>query len=224
MNKKYMLPKIFLAIMILLILTKITLAQTEIPNPIDSEELKKIQEDKEKLEEFATEEDKSEYLSREWTNFLRETGYLNWVYKANPILKFLFGQEFSLSWAFVAAIIIWLGVVSIYYQFSSFLFNKTLTSLAIAILVGAITSNLLTPKILEKVTPLIKTFWNNFLLLLALVILFVILNQISRTIKKIIKKKIERNRIERLEEEVKGTYKEIAEGASAMAKGSKKKT
>jgi len=210
---------IFTIVIISILLIPVVIA-VELQDPTETEAFQKAEEGKETLDKFSAEEDKAEYLSREWTDFLQRNGYLNWVYKANPIFKFLFGQEFSLSWAFIAAIIIWIGVVWTYYYMTNFLMEGKLTALGIAILVGSITSNLATPKIIEEASKVVKSFWQNLFFILLLIFVIISFRTIIKSITKVIKKNIEKRRIGNIEKKVKDTYENIHRGATNMKEGS----
>jgi L-lactate permease len=204
-------------------ITGFSLAQEIIENPTETETFQKAQEAKDRLDEFKAEDAKSEYLQKEWTEVLKNSQTFGWLYKSSPVLKFIFDQEFSLSWSFVTAIILWIGFLTMYYHSVKFLSNDSLTCLAVSILITIITSHLLTEKIIEFYSNIIKTFWQNAFLILGIIVIFVIANQILIKLSKSIKKKNQEKRIENLENEVKETYEDIVKGTSEMKKGSEKR-
>ncbi len=205
---------LFTSFLIISFLILNSILAAEIPNPKDTEAFQTAEKIKKTTDTLTNKEITSEYLSREWTNWLRNNGYLNWVYKTNPFFQFLFGQEFSLSWAFIAAIIIWLGIIFIYYPALNTFIEDQISALAAAILIGSITTNLLTQKILEFSGKIAKTATSAIIYILLLLVLIVIIKTIMKTIKKVIEKakaKVDLKAAKQAHEDVE-TLKQVGKG------------
>tara|TARA_Y100000310_G_scaffold308376_1_gene351404 strand:- start:808 stop:1569 length:762 start_codon:yes stop_codon:yes gene_type:complete len=105
MNKKF--GVLFLSLFLILSIIFVTAIENPLEDKLD---------DLEEVGEFIDDEDvRSEYLTQEWTKLLEKTqagkiilGIGNFLSKISPIFKVILGVEYSLSWAFVFAIIIWL--------------------------------------------------------------------------------------------------------------------
>jgi hypothetical protein len=206
--------KLLLSILLIILLVQPILA-IDIQNPTDSETFKKTEDTKNRIEDIRD----SNNLTKEFTDLLHKSEYLSKVYSLNPLFKFLFGREFSLSWAFLASIIIWLGIVWLYSEPAKFIFKDTFSSIAFAILVGAITTNLLTERIIETASNILKTTSHNFLFILGLIIIFAIMGTVEKLVIKSIRKSLEKKRIDNIEKEVKGSYKNIHSGLTSMKRG-----
>lgn len=177
----------------------------EVVNPQDTEAYKMAEQGKERISEFNVEDEKSEYLKKQWDNFLTKNGYLDWVPKFNPIIKFFTGREFSISWDFIISILIAVLLIMLYKSGFDLILDEKVISFIAAVLVNSITVNLATSKALDFISKQVKTSIGAILLIIIIVIIYTILSVIRKTAKKIIKEnrqqKTEKN-IEKIEETV----------------------
>lgn len=197
-------------------------AQAEITNDPFA---KSILDGTEKLKNISEQEDKEAYLSQEWTKLLQKNKAFSWIYKLNPIFKFMFGYEFSLSWAFLTALLLWIIILSIFFPMAQTIFRSTLFSLGVSIPITIITAQLTIPKSIEMLTKITKNIWWGFGVTIGLIFLIVLIGIVSKDIIKIIAKRREQRRIQNLESEAsksKATregFESIQGKAEAMKKG-----
>ncbi|MCX6748417.1 MAG: hypothetical protein NT076_02330 [Candidatus Pacearchaeota archaeon] len=139
----------------------------------------------------------SEYLKKEWKTILIKKPYIgptvifldNLFTSINPFFKLVLGFEYSLSWAFIFAMIIWIILFIFLYQPAKAVFNSNtllgiLTSFAITSLIGL-------AGVIKKVIDLLSTMINNqwiFYLSLAITILIgLLIIKLGGNLKEIIK-------------------------------------
>jgi hypothetical protein len=204
--------------LLLFLVINLTIA-AEVSDITDSETLNNLRDAKKTLEN--PDEIKEKYLQKEWTKIFRESPYLSWIYKLNPIFRFLFGYEFALSWAFVTAMLIWLIIFAIYYPLMKQIFHNFASSLGIAIAISVITAQIAVPLIVEKLSEIIKSSAHNVWTIIFLVALIIVINYTS----KIIQKEIEKKKIKsdtRTVREVSSEFKKTASSARTMKEGSDK--
>lgn len=185
-----------------------------------------------KYEEFSAQENKSNYLSQEWTKILQKSPATSWIYGLNPMFKFLIGYEFSVSWAFVAALLVWIIILSIFFPICKAFVKQQFVALGIAIAITIIAAHGIMPKTMEMLGNLVKNIWWNFGTIFALIMLMIIINTLSAGILKELKKKREEAQLKsvvkkesKVEEKVEGLeamkkgVEEIEQGARSMEEG-----
>lgn len=198
-------------IILLLILTVNLVAAQDIQSNIND-----LEKTKNQVEDTLTNRDIAEqYLGQKWTDIIDEKA--PWIYKANPIFKFLFGYGFELSWAFLAAFLLWAITYALFYPTIKLVMGGTLESIGITLAISAVVTNITVPKYLEYLSSLLKDFWHSFTTIIALLILvfvvFYFSSQISRTLQKqALERKIEKAT----------SFGEAVENVSASAEAMKK--
>ncbi len=199
-----------IAILFLITILPSSLAQTPIVD--EAKGLEK------KIDDLRDREISGTYLSEEWTKILRENPNTQWIYKLDPLFLFLFGYSFSLSWAFVAAFLIWTIIYSIFYPPIKSAFEGPWISMGITLCISAITSHYITPVTIAKVAELIKNIWYNLGLIFILLIIAIIANRLSKVFTKKYKAWKEEKRIRKLEYEAKYS-KSYRKGVESIARG-----
>lgn len=158
--------------------------------------LRDLEDTKNQVENKLTDKEVTEeYLGQKWTEVIDEK--MPWLYKANPVFKFLFGHEFELSWSFLAAFLLWAIIYALFYPMVKLLMGGIFQSIGVTVAISAITTNLTVPKYIAFLSTLVKNFTHSIIAIFSLIILvflaFYLSSQISRTIrKKAFQKKIER--------------------------------
>lgn len=216
MNKKR-------AIFFLLAVSLILISSLIIPVIAQSDDdqgfVEEIEERKDQLEEFSEEEDKTSYLATEWTKLIKER--VPWIYRINPVFKFLFAHEFELSWAFLTAFLLWTIQFALYYPPIKLMLKGLFTPLAVSAVIAALTSQIIVPKSIELLSNIVENIWASAGLILGLLIIFFIVNIFSKHFTKLWKKRREQKRIEKLETDVSGAkgIREGMEETKSIAKG-----
>lgn len=173
---------------------------------------------KEQLETFINEENKTDYLSSQWTTFLENNESTKWIYKLNPLFKFMFGHPFSISSAFLISFLIWAVLFSLIYPPIKVGFRETLPSFGISFVTSSLIVQLVTPNLIKLLSKKITTLTGAFLTILSLIVLIVIINRLSKIMMAYLKKKQEEKKINRLETESE-KEKKIREGIESIKKG-----
>lgn len=167
------------------------------------------------------------YLGEEWTKIIKESPKTNWIYKLSPIFKFLFGYEFSLSWAFVTVFLFWTIVFSFLYPPTKIAFNSTITAFGVSLIISSITCQIAAKKIIVSLAPYVKNIWNSIEIIIFLILLIWFAGRVSRMLIATYKKKLTEKKISRLEKEVQGQntdlseIKSVKESAEGITKGYK---
>ena len=221
-----------LVILICLILTAQLTIKAYAQEPaelVDDPLAKKILENQDKIQNFTEQEDKEAYLAQEWTKLIQNNRAVNWIYKLNPIFKFLFGYEFSLSWAFVTALIIWAGLVLIFNVMLKTVFQERYFSLSISVIIAAIVSQISVRPIVGEISRYVKNIWGSLGAILILIIILSLFLALATQIKNIILKLREKRRILKLEAEAERSkamregFESMKKGADSMRRGSQRK-
>ncbi len=210
----------------LLILPALAHAQANLDDLANDPIVEKTDELQEKYEDFELYNNKEEFLQKEWTKVFQNSETLSKIYKLNPVFKFLIGYEFELSWAFVTALILWFGILVIFYPVIKVSLRETFISLGTSFAISLIFAHLATPKIIDVASNTVKNLWQNLGFIVILVFVIVFFYTISKQVVKEIKKKQEFKRIQNLEQKmqqqqnVTGEMQSIQSGAKAMRRGS----
>src|SRR3989344_915023 len=115
--------------------------------------LASIKENTDKAQDLSIDQIRDTYLQKEWTSIIQKNEKLNdFITKMNPVFKFLFGYEFSVSSAFFTAFLIWLIIFAVFYQTSKPLTNNTISSILIAVATAAIITHFVSEKIIGKMS------------------------------------------------------------------------
>lgn len=163
-------------------------------------------------------ENPGQFLAKEWTNFLKNNAATNWIYKLDPLFKFLLGQPFTISWAFFTTLLLWIIILSIYYPPIKMSFKDNVTSIGISILLVSLTAQLTSPWIIGKISNLVKGAWYAAGMIVIEILVLILINRISNSIIRKIVKKTEEGKISSLENEAKKN-KALREGAENTLKG-----
>lgn len=188
-----------------------------------------IQEGADYVQGISEKNDSATFLSQEWEKFLRENKATSWIYKLNPLFKFFLAQEFSISLNFFVAVMFWIIIFGSYYPPIKTAFKETITSLGISIALSVLTAQVAIPKILEGLTNVARTLWNNLTIIILLFEAAIILNRISIQLSRKWQRSKEKSKIKELEEEAEKNkalrkgLEGVTEGAKAIGKGYKEK-
>lgn len=186
--------KEIIIILILLATLPITLAQ-QTPDVNDAPLVKEIQEGQKKVQEISEIEDKEEYLKNEWTKVLEKSAIGKIIIKTsdfikifNPLIKLILGVEYSLSTAFIFALIIWAGLFLLLIHPLRALLN----SLPLGILGAFITASIIgISGVIKKAVDLLSLAITNLWLALISIVIAVIIALGMEILGKKLKKKIE---------------------------------
>lgn len=224
--KKETIYLIAISIFILqLSLSSIPLSKSAISDVGNNEIVSGIQDTASNAQDLSVDEIREKYLESEWTSFFQNNKYLSKIYSLNPIFKFLFGQEFSASWAFITGFLIWLIQLAIYYPALRTLFPDTFSALGISIVFSALSSQLIVPKAIEQLSKVVKGIFSSITLIIALIFLLIIIDRVSKELVKKYGKRRQEKRLERVEKEAEKSKTErekiegITRGAENMKKG-----
>ena len=208
MNKKFGVLVLFL-----IIVFSVT-SSTALENSLE-----KITEKAGNIGEFAeNEEVRSEYLKKEWTKILEKTNsgkillsISNFFGKFNPLYKIILGVEYSLSWAFFLACLIWLMIFLFLLGPLGAMFEKKLFAIVGAFAITSIIGiNGIIKKALDRISDVVnnpKAIWISIILAIFLVAIF---RAIGRLIKKWIEKekeKAEKEKTEKAEKKIQAAGK-----------------
>ncbi len=190
---------LFLIFLLFGILFYFQIISADLGSSLD-EKVAGIEEGIEKIEDIAK-DDSGEYLKQEWTKILQNTEggrrvlvvnnfiatYFNWFF------KLVLGVEYSLSWAFVFSILVWVGLfLFLINPISSFSQNK---------LVGGVSAFLVSSLIglaggIKVFVNIVSSFVDNRFLfwisLIVLIILVLVMNILGRYVSKYITQSKER--------------------------------
>jgi hypothetical protein len=200
---------------ILLIVIFTNNAKSEI---ISDNTTQKIENAKDTINDFSNTQDKGSYLAEEWTSFIKNSPRASYIYKLDPLFKFLWGQGFSLSWAFVTAFLIWTLVFATLYPPLKFSLKNGLFTFAITLISSALICQLAMPTIILKLSLFVKNIWYNLLDIFLLLFLIVIASKLSKQLTFTLKKHLERKKLNKLENEAKKS-KDVREGFEETTKG-----
>jgi hypothetical protein len=216
-----------LVILVLLAAFFLTVVSADSPEDVIQQKADSLENTKDKIQDVTSGEIKPSYLSEEWTKALKNNPNTNWIYKLNPLFKFLFGYEFALSWAFVTAVLLWTILFSFLYPPTKLMFNNTLTALAISLLISAITCQIASQRIINIIAPHVRDIWSSIGTIFLLVVGSILAQRVSRMLIVTYKKRRAEKKLAKLEEEVHGsnpdiaTIKSVKEGVENITKGYK---
>lgn len=201
---------------ILIVLISLVQAETDFSDSIENanEDLQEKTEDlqdtfEETKDKLTQEEIKDEYLKREWKAFFLDHKLFGPIIKVidavftflNPFFKLVLKIEYSFSWAFILAIILWISILIFIYRPSQAIVDNApigfIIALAVASLIGYSGSIKFAIDMLSSIVP------NKWILTLALVItgLFaIVIIKAGGGIKKIIEKQ-KKEELEKREKE-----------------------
>ena len=167
---------IFTLVFILLLLAG-SFAEEAAPGLDEAPLVGEIQKGKETYEGLSKGEIETQYLEKEWTTMIRNSKYGSYIYKLDPVFRFLFGMEFSFSWKFIAGFLLWIIFISFYYPIFREVFRSSLTGLGVSIVLTSITAHYLSPKVMDLFAKIIQNIWHNLLLLFVLLIMIPIIKK-----------------------------------------------
>ncbi len=210
---------LFLAIAMLFAL--VPYASAAVDSALENDPLvQDVQQGSEYLQNLSEHENASAYLAREWNKFLVENKATAWIFKLNPLFKFLFAHEFSISWEFFTAILLWAILFGFYYPPLRMLFHADMTALATSIVIASLSVQLIGPPFISKLAEFIKNGWYLFGTIMIMIFLLILLNRVSKIVTKSWKVHLDQKRIETLESEAKKS-KALREGAESMMQGAR---
>jgi len=197
----------------------------DIVSTLDAENAAESLKEKKELTEEKIQEIKEAYLAKEWTKFIRNSPTLSQIYSLNPLFKFLIGYEFSISWAFTTAIIIWFIFFFFFYPQMQLFFKNFIFATIASVATASISAHYAIPKTIDALSSLIKNIWHNLISIIILIFILIVLNRVSGEISKKIKQYREKRKVAKLEKETalsKATREEferIKEKGEAMERG-----
>jgi ABC-type multidrug transport system fused ATPase/permease subunit len=189
--------KVFGILFVVLLTTSFVFAQ-DIPF---GEELDELEEGVEDFEEFVEDEDvRSDYLKQEWTKLLDKSkvgkvllGISNFLSKFSPLFKVILGVEYSLSWAFIFAVAIWLMFFVLLLGPAESLFPNKLSSIAISFIVTSLIGiSGIIKKFVDILTNVIENPTAIWISIIIAILLIFILQFFGKKIGKLIKKSKEK--------------------------------
>lgn len=192
----------FLIISLVISLPAISAIDTgAIENKIDEAQTK-LEEGKNTAESLKDSDVRKAYLEKEWTRVLNKTSggtillkISETVKKANPFIILVLGVEYSLSWQFFFAALIWFILLFFLLPATEVVFKSRLFSIigsfAITSLIGLAG---VIKKTLDLASTVVNTWWLSTLLLLFLVALLFIAIKSSKLWKKLKKKEKEKQK------------------------------
>lgn len=138
---KRVLSLFFVAVLILSFIFVVSAETLEEYN----DKIAQIEDAQDKIDDFA-ETDKTEYLKQEWEKILERSSFGRGLISASnfietilgPMLKLILGVEYSLSWAFVFAVMIWFGFFWLFYPIFTGIFENKLLGIVAAFAVSSL--------------------------------------------------------------------------------------
>jgi hypothetical protein len=173
--------KLIFIIILFLVLTPFVYSAelTDVKEGVDD-----LRETKENVKTIQEEKLNEKYLTQEWTNLLKENKYLNQIYKINPVLKFIIGYEFEISWAFITAIILFIGFFTILYPLSKIYLKDDLSAIGITFILTSLCANSISKKLLEILAESVKSTFQAVLSPVIIIVAIILLSKISKIIAK----------------------------------------
>ena len=151
----------------------------------------------------------SDYLKQEWTKILEKNqfgqillGISDFLKNFNPLFNIIFGFEYSLSWAFVFAVIVWLILFFFVLKpTQAILGNKWLGLLAAFLISSLVGVSGVIKQAVTFMAFVINNTWIAWIsFFIALLILF-LMAKFGKSLGKTIKKEQEKNKKRKLEED-----------------------
>lgn len=138
--------------------------------------------------------DSSSYLKQEWIKFIEKdefgkyiVGFSNFLKTLNPLFKIILGVDYSLSWAFVFAVIIWLTLFFFLLKPTEAIFGNPffgfIGAFAISSLVGLAG---VIKKVVDMLTFMITNAWIAWVALAVTIFISIIFEKLGGNFKKAI--------------------------------------
>jgi len=171
----------FVFLLVVLLSIQFVVGQ-DAPGFDDAPLVEEVTERKEKFDEFSGQDNKTEYLTKEWRTILGKNKFGQWLLKISdfvkvfdPLFKIILGVGYTLSWAFLLSVAIWLMLFLFLVNPISTAVNNRLIGIVISFIV---TSLIGISGVIKKSVDFIATLANNWWiaalsLVIALVIVFV---------------------------------------------------
>tara|TARA_Y100000310_G_scaffold345546_1_gene466328 strand:+ start:1830 stop:2495 length:666 start_codon:yes stop_codon:yes gene_type:complete len=157
------------------------------------EDLEEKGEQAEELVDTITDEEaRAQYLKKEWTKILEKTkagkiilSISDFLAKFNPLFKIVLGVEYSLSWAFIFSVLIWLILFGLIFLPASSIFDNKLTGLITTIVITSLIGiGGVIKKAIDFLSLMINNIWIALVsLLIALAVAFLIGKMMKQSIK-----------------------------------------
>jgi len=149
---------------------------------------------------------KSKYLQQEWGKIIINKPVIGSIHKfllsINPLFKAILGVEYSLSWAFAFAIIIWFCLFKLLYPPASQLFgNKWSGFLGAFIISSLIGLSGVIKKAVDMLSFVIKNQWLVWVSLLIAILFVFLFDYFGKSIKKYMKQEKEQSKKEQTEQD-----------------------
>ncbi|MEK6855190.1 MAG: hypothetical protein AABX73_03125 [Nanoarchaeota archaeon] len=205
MNKRTFL---LIFLFLLSIIAQENIFAQETPGIKEAPLVKDIQEGHEKIQEIQEQQDKTAYLKQEWEKILSKNKGGKILIKISdivkifsPIFKIVLGVEYSLSWSFLFAVVVWTALfIFLVHPFTAFFGSTNL-----GILGGFLTASLIglsgiIKKSVELLSFILNNFWIAILSFIIAIILALVFERLGMKLKKKIirqKEEAERERTER---------------------------
>ena len=204
---------VFLLVLLAVFLISPALAQVE--DQLE-DTLKDLEEKRDQAKGIIKGGNASDYLSKAWTEQIQKNA--PWIYKANPLFKFLFAYEFELSWAFLAAFLLWAIQFSLYYPAMRMFIDETFTAFGISVVVAALTSQVVVPRAIDALSNIVKNFLGSIFTIIGLIMIIVAVGIIWNHFTKKWRAHKETKKDEKRDKELK-RVKDIREGMESVKTG-----
>jgi len=190
---------------------KAQLEGTGLPSGLegDVEKIQNLTEKGQDIIEKTKEEEGREYLKQEWKKMLEQNkvgkvllAISDFIEKLNPFFKIVLGVEYSLSWAFVFAIALWIILFMILYYPIKGMFDKTWIAIIASF---AVTSLIGISGVIKKAVDLLSTIiskpWLAWLALGITIVIAAIIIYLGGGLKQILEKEREKAAKEKTEKD-----------------------
>ena len=190
---------------------KAQLEGTGLPSGLegDVEKIQNLTEKGQEIIEKTKEEEGREYLKQEWKKMLEQNkvgkvllAISDFIEKLNPFFKIVLGVEYSLSWAFVFAIALWIILFMILYYPIKGMFDKTWIAIIASF---AVTSLIGISGVIKKAVDLLSTIiskpWLAWLALGITIVIAAIIIYLGGGLKQILEKEREKAAKEKTEKD-----------------------
>jgi hypothetical protein len=152
---------------------------------------------------------RSQYLKHEWTKILEKSKLGNVILSIgkifqtmNPFFKAVLGMEYSLSWAFIFAVAIWLILFFIIHAIMSAVIskNKLLPIISAFVITSLIGLSGVIRKAVDLLTSMISKPWLAWISLGLAIVILVIIKVFGKSLKETVEKAKEKEAKEKEEE------------------------
>ncbi len=150
-----------------------------------------------------TDEDlREDYLRKEWTTVLEKTtfgpallAFSSLLNRLDPFFMYALGMHYTLSWAFIAAVLIWFSLFYLVLGPFNTLFanNKLaaiLSSFAVSCIVGSVG---VIKAAVDLLAMIVKTWWLILIVIAVLVIILLVMKKLGKNFQKMIEKEKEKS-------------------------------